>query len=69
MDLHIKAYPWNHWLLSLYAFKYLQRSVTLLSRGGTNILVITQTLMYKVTIHLVCPYQNLLTLYVEWYTS
>ena len=33
MDLHIKAYHFNHWLLSLYAIKYLHCSVTLLSRG------------------------------------
>ena len=41
MDLHIKAHHLNHWLLSLYAFKYLHYSVTLSSRGGTNILVFT----------------------------
>ena len=33
MDLHIKAYHLNHWLLSLYALKYLHYSVTLSSRG------------------------------------
>ena len=33
MDLHIKAYHLNHWLLSLYGFKYLHYSVTLSSRG------------------------------------
>ena len=33
MDLHNKAYNLNHWMLSLYAFKYLQCSVTLLSQG------------------------------------
>ena len=33
MNLHIKAYQLNHWLLSLYGFKYLHYSVTLLSRG------------------------------------
>ena len=31
MDLHIKAYHLNHWLL--YDFKYLHYSVTLLSQG------------------------------------
>ena len=29
----MKAYHLNHWLLCLYEFKYLQYSVTLLSRG------------------------------------
>ena len=33
MNLHIKAYHLNHWLLSLYALKYLQCSLTLLTRG------------------------------------
>ena len=33
MDLHIMVYHLNHWLLSLYAFKYLHYSVTLLSQG------------------------------------
>ena len=33
LDLHIKAYHLNHWLLSLYGFKYLHFSVTLLSQG------------------------------------
>ena len=47
MDQHIKAYHLNHWLLSLYAYKYLQCSVTLLSQGGTNLLVFPQTSMYK----------------------
>ena len=32
MDLHIKAYHLNHWLLSLYAFDDIHYSVTLLSR-------------------------------------
>ena len=36
MDLHIKAYHLNHWLLSLYAFKYLHYSVTLSSRGWNS---------------------------------
>ena len=31
MDIHIKVYNWNHWLLSLYAFKHLHYSVTLSS--------------------------------------
>ena len=31
--LHIKAYHLNHWMLSLYAFKYPHCSVTLLSQG------------------------------------
>ena len=33
MDLHIKAYHLNHWLLSLYAFQFLYYPVTLSSRG------------------------------------
>ena len=33
MDLHVKAYHFNQWLLSLYAFKYLYCSITLSSRG------------------------------------
>ena len=33
MDLHMKAYHLNHWLLSLHQFKYLHYSATLLSRG------------------------------------
>ena len=33
MDLHSKAYHLNYWLLSLYAFKYPQCCVTLLSQG------------------------------------
>ena len=33
IDLHIKAYHLNHWLLSLYGFKYLHYSVTLSSLG------------------------------------
>ena len=36
MDLHIKAYHLNHWLMSLYVFKYLQCSVTLLSQGWNS---------------------------------
>ena len=48
MDLHIKAHHLNHWLFSLYAFKYLHFSVTILSRGGTNILVFSQTLIKAV---------------------
>ena len=44
MDLHIKAYHLNHWLVSLYAFKYLQYSVKKNCHGGgTNILVFSQT--------------------------
>ena len=43
MDLHIKAL--NHWLLSLYAFKYLPYSVTLSSRGWNFFFVLTQTLI------------------------
>ena len=35
MGLHMKAYHFNHWLLSLHEFRYLHYSVTLLSRGGT----------------------------------
>ena len=30
MDLHMKAYHFNHWLLSVHEFKYLHYSVTLL---------------------------------------
>ena len=33
LDLHIKAYHLNHWLLSLYAFKYLHCFVALSSWG------------------------------------
>ena len=36
MDLHIKAYHLNRWLLSLYGLKYLHFSVTLLSRGWNS---------------------------------
>ena len=36
MDLHIKAYHLNLWLLSFYAFKSLHYSVTLLSRGWNS---------------------------------
>ena len=35
-DLHIKIYHLNHCLLSLYGFKYLHYSVTLLSRGWNS---------------------------------
>ena len=40
MDLHIKAYYLNHWLLSLYAFKALHCSVTLLSKGWNYIFAV-----------------------------
>ena len=33
MDLHVKAYHFNHWLLSLHNLKYLHYSVTFSSRG------------------------------------
>ena len=32
IDLHIKAYHLNYWLLFLYGFKYLHYSVTLSSQ-------------------------------------
>ena len=46
MDLYITAFYLNHYVLALYAFRYLHCSLTLLSRGGTNFLVFTQTLIY-----------------------
>ena len=36
MDLHIKAYHLNHWLLSLYGFRYLLYSVIPLSQGWNS---------------------------------
>ena len=33
MDLHMKAFHLNHWLLSSHEFKYLHYTVTLLSWG------------------------------------
>ena len=46
MDLYINAYHLNNWLLSMYAFKYLYCSVTLLSQGWNYFFVFTQTLIY-----------------------
>ena len=45
IDLHIKAYDFNHWLLSLHGFKYLHYSVTLCRGGETHFLVFAQTLI------------------------
>ena len=51
VDLHIKALHFNNRFLSLYSFKYIPYSVTLLSRVLNPFLMFAQTLIDAVMAH------------------
>ena len=69
MDLHIKAYHLNHWLLSLHEFRYLHYSVTLLSRGWNKFFGVCSDLNLSVKYAIMKAKQKLLFMVISPFST